>query len=134
MPVDAEAVSRKCPPLTVEQILAWADAHHERTGRWPTHDSGPVAEAPGETWGRVNSALYEGHRGLSGRDTLARLLGRHRRCSPLAPPGRRRTWTPGEDGMVWALLPEEAARRTGRRLLEVHVRRHELGLPDVFPG
>jgi hypothetical protein len=21
------------PPLTVEQILAWADAHHQRTGR-----------------------------------------------------------------------------------------------------
>jgi hypothetical protein len=22
-------------PLTVEQILAWADAHHARTGEWP---------------------------------------------------------------------------------------------------
>src|SRR5262249_41260148 len=26
---------RMGPPLTVEQILAWADAHHDRTGRWP---------------------------------------------------------------------------------------------------
>jgi hypothetical protein len=23
------------PPLTVPQILAWADAFHARTGRWP---------------------------------------------------------------------------------------------------
>ncbi len=27
---------RQRPALTVEQILAWADAHHERTGEWPT--------------------------------------------------------------------------------------------------
>jgi Phage derived protein Gp49-like (DUF891) len=37
-------------PLTVEQILAWADANKARTGRWPTRWSGPVAESWGETW------------------------------------------------------------------------------------
>jgi len=23
------------PPLSIKQILAWADAHHKRTGEWP---------------------------------------------------------------------------------------------------
>src|SRR6185437_11399966 len=26
------------PPLTKEQILAWADAHHARTGAWPNRE------------------------------------------------------------------------------------------------
>lgn len=38
------------PRLSVSQILAWADAHFRRTGRWPTERSGPVHGAPGETW------------------------------------------------------------------------------------
>ena len=42
------------PPLTEGQILAWADAHYQRTGSWPTPDSGWIAEAPGEAWSRVN--------------------------------------------------------------------------------
>jgi hypothetical protein len=66
-------------PLTVAQILAWADAHHTRTGCWPTAASGPVADAPGETWGAVNMALYKGRRGLPGGDSLAKLLDRQRR-------------------------------------------------------
>jgi len=37
------------PLLTEEQILAWADSHHDRTGSWPRKDSGPIPEAPGET-------------------------------------------------------------------------------------
>src|SRR5207244_3117257 len=36
------------PRLTIAQILAWADAHYERAGQWPTHDSGPVESAAGE--------------------------------------------------------------------------------------
>jgi hypothetical protein len=35
------------PPLTEAQILAWADAHRGRTGRWPGAHSGPVPGAPG---------------------------------------------------------------------------------------
>jgi hypothetical protein len=63
--------------LTVEQILAWAEAHRERTGRWPTAASGPVTEAPTEHWGSLESALHAGSRGLPGGDSLARLLDRH---------------------------------------------------------
>src|SRR5260370_20843598 len=53
-------------PFTDEQILAWADAHFRRTGSWPTSGSGPIREAPGETWQAVHKALQEGHRGLPG--------------------------------------------------------------------
>jgi hypothetical protein len=65
-------------PLTVAQILAWADAHHAATGRWPITSSGKVEGAPGETWGAINKALCEGRRGLAGNTTLARLLAAHR--------------------------------------------------------
>jgi hypothetical protein len=76
----------QAPPLDAGQILLWADAHFRRTGRWPRAHSGPVPDAPGETWGAVASALYAGHRGLPGGETLARLLRRHGRGAP----GRRR--------------------------------------------
>jgi hypothetical protein len=67
------------PPLDAGQILRWADAHFRRTGRWPAATSGPVLDAPGESWGAVASALWGGHRGLPGGETLARLLRRHGR-------------------------------------------------------
>src|SRR5262245_18677169 len=44
------------PHLTIKRILAWADAHHKRTGSWPSGASGPIPEADGETWGAVNTA------------------------------------------------------------------------------
>jgi hypothetical protein len=66
------------PTLTVVQILAWADAHKARVGRWPSAASGPVVGAAGETWAAVNTALAEGLRGLPGCDSLARLLRRER--------------------------------------------------------
>ena len=69
--------SRK-PPLTIKQILAWADAHHERTGRWPTLRSGRITDAPDETWAAVNCALKKGRRGLSINSSLAWLLIRRR--------------------------------------------------------
>jgi hypothetical protein len=65
-------------PLTVEQILAWADAHFRRAGRWPSAASGPVPESPGRTWAAVNMALGRGSHGLPGGDSLSRLLGRER--------------------------------------------------------
>jgi len=46
-------------PLTEAQILAWADAHHARTGVWPTQRSGPVAEVPRETWRSVQEPCWE---------------------------------------------------------------------------
>ncbi len=62
--------------LTQAQILAWADAHHARTGAWPSARCGPVADAPGETWSALNAALHAGVRGLPGGDSLPRLLKR----------------------------------------------------------
>ena len=68
------------PDLTVAKILRWADAHHRRTGDWPSsHDGGPIPNAPtGLTWAAVDIALQRGKRGLPGGATLAQLLDRHR--------------------------------------------------------
>src|SRR5262249_53569722 len=66
------------PPLTRKLILAWADAHHERTGKWPHAQSGAIPEAPPETWQGIHSALANGARGLGQRSSLARLLARYR--------------------------------------------------------
>jgi hypothetical protein len=67
------------PPLSEEQILAWADAWHARTGEWPHTDcSEEVPEAPGENWNNLDQSLRDGSRGLPGGDSLARLLARHR--------------------------------------------------------
>lgn len=71
--------SSSLPSLQVPIILAWADAHYERTGKWPTHKSGPIPEAPGETWGGVYGALTLGGRGFPGGDSLSKLLHRHGR-------------------------------------------------------
>ncbi len=62
------------PPLTIPGILAWADAHHARTGQWPRFRDGPIPEEPGETWATVNVALQQGTRGLPGGSSLVRLL------------------------------------------------------------
>ncbi len=69
-------------PLTAEGILAWADAHHARMGKWPTYRCGEIPEAPGEKWTKVHLALQRGHRGIAGGSTLRRFLamnGRTRR-------------------------------------------------------
>ena len=63
-------MSKRRPPLTLHQILSCADAHHARAGCWPHAGSGPIPEAPGETWMAVNSALYQGRRGLPGGSSL----------------------------------------------------------------
>jgi hypothetical protein len=68
----------RVPPLTEEQVLAWADAFHRRHGSWPEKNSGPIAEAPGENWNGIDSALYKGYRGLPGGSTLARLFAQER--------------------------------------------------------
>jgi hypothetical protein len=62
------------PPITREQILKWADAHHARTGTWPRPKSGPIPDSGGETWARVQSALFMETRGWKGRMTLAQFL------------------------------------------------------------
>jgi hypothetical protein len=69
---------RRKRKLTEALVLRWADAHFAQAGAWPTQTSGPVAAAPGETWIAVARALQQGHRGLPGGDSLARLLRRER--------------------------------------------------------
>jgi hypothetical protein len=70
--------SKLLPPLTNDLILSWADAHHARTGDWPTQDSGPIVDAPGETWSGINCALHEGGRTLPGGSSIPQLLEAHR--------------------------------------------------------
>jgi hypothetical protein len=68
----------RLPSFGVQQILAWADAYYARIGRWPQSTSGPVKEAPGETWMGIHIALEQGRRGLQRHGSLAQLLAKHR--------------------------------------------------------
>src|SRR5262249_61902788 len=67
------------PPLTIRQILAWADAHRERIGHWPRLREWreEIPGSGGETWGNVAQALAKGLRGLPGGFTLWGLLTKH---------------------------------------------------------
>lgn len=69
---------KKLPPLTIKQILKWADAHFARAGEWPTRQSG-IVRGTGETWSKINTNLIEGARGLPGGSSLARLLAKKRK-------------------------------------------------------
>ena len=83
------------PPYTIEGILAWADAHHRRTGAWPHKKSGPIRDAPGETWGAVNDAMHAGNRGFApASGSLHGLLLAQGRIQP-PPPSTRRRYKPG---------------------------------------
>src|ERR1700687_5436769 len=66
------------PALSIEQILQWADAHHQTTGAWPIAKSDKIPESCGETWATVSDALRAGKRGLPGGSSLARLLSEKR--------------------------------------------------------
>src|SRR5262249_22314969 len=124
------------PRLTTKQVLAWARAHHSRTGSWPTAASGPILDARGETWGAMQAALLGGYRGLPAGLTLARLIGARRsvprnssqsqltvsRVLALADAHRRRTgeWPrarsvprPKVIGETWRTIDQ--ALRTGQR-------------------
>src|SRR5687768_3016863 len=65
---------RRPPDLTIAQILAWADEHHERTGTWPTRESGRVRQSALDRWKTIDGALRTGARGLTGGSSLPRLL------------------------------------------------------------
>jgi hypothetical protein len=104
------------PPLTIGQILEWADAHHARTGKWPNINSGLVRENRNEKWESIDSALRRGRRGLPLSRGLAPLLLERRgvpiwnRVPPLtealilkwADAHKRRTgaWPTGKSGAV----------------------------------
>ncbi|MEQ1905716.1 MAG: DEAD/DEAH box helicase family protein [Pirellulaceae bacterium] len=68
---------RDLPELTIEQVLEWADAHHEATGKWPNRNSGQI-KGTDETWSRIHGALINGLRGLSVGKTIAKVLAEHR--------------------------------------------------------
>jgi hypothetical protein len=62
------------PDLTVEQILAWGEAHRAATGRWPNQLSVAGAGAPGERCKNLDQALRYGNRGLPRGMTLHALF------------------------------------------------------------
>lgn len=126
------------PRLCLSRVLAWADAHHRRTGAWPTAKSGRVHEAPGERWSRINTALIDGLRGLPGGSSLARLFAqrrgvRNRMALPLLTIPRILAWADayhrqigewprpesgpiqGSNGETWAAV-ERALQRGARGL------------------
>ena len=76
-PAPGHAAPKALPELSEGQIVSWAKAWHEQTGRWPTTSSGALQQLPGDTWSSINAALIEGYRGLRGGSTLAKLL---RKC------------------------------------------------------
>jgi hypothetical protein len=65
------------PGLSEGRVVAWAEEHRRRKGRWPSARSGEVAGARGETWGALDQALRAGHRGLPGGSSLAELVRQH---------------------------------------------------------
>jgi hypothetical protein len=69
---------RALPPLTIDQILAWADAHHKRTGNWPKSMSGSILDAREESWQEIDRNLRFGLRSLPGGQTLKQLLAQQR--------------------------------------------------------
>ena len=77
--VRAVLAATERPPLTIEQILAWADEHKARTGGWPKQQSGVIPGTNGDKWANVEAALLTGGRGCEGNSSIARLLNEHRR-------------------------------------------------------
>jgi len=72
--------SKGLPPLSIAQILSWADAFHELNSWWPMEGAPPqsIPQTLGETWKNVDDALRTGLRGFEGGSSLARLLAEHR--------------------------------------------------------
>ena len=64
--------------LTVQQVLAWADAHYKRAGKWPTVGGGKVRGTTDETWLAIDQALRRGSRGLPEGLSLSQLLAERR--------------------------------------------------------
>jgi hypothetical protein len=128
----------RLPPLSIEQILVWVDAHQERTGRWPRCRSGCVEGTFGETWLGISHALKRGRRGLPGGSSLSKLLAQYRGVRDLSAiprltikrilkwadehdrrtgkwPNTRSGAVQGAPGETWAAI-DECLRHGGRRL------------------
>lgn len=127
---------KRLPKYTIDQILKWADAHHQRTGRWPRNTDGFIPGTRGETWNAVEMALSHGQRGLPGGTSLACLLAErrgtiNRMAQPPLSVDQIRQWIdcfhrehgffpssqsgeiPGAKGETW--LAVDKALRSGRR-------------------
>src|SRR5437764_440354 len=60
--------------LSLREVLTWASAYRESTGKWPTKRAGDIPGSFGETWAAVDAALRDGTRGFPGGSSLAQLL------------------------------------------------------------
>lgn len=111
---DEYAISDNMPDMpkpkrrvTEARIIAWARAHRNRHGHWPSREVGRVREAPELSWSKIDDALSRGLRGLSGGSSLAQLLDKafHRK--------RREQKAPLQISQIlyWA---KKHHRRTGR--------------------
>jgi hypothetical protein len=60
--------------LHVSEVLAWADEHRKRTGKFPLRTSGIVKVKKDEKWLNINAALARGFRGFPGGWSLPQLL------------------------------------------------------------
>ncbi len=87
----ARRPGHRLTPLTEEQILAWADAHHARTGQWPKAGSGSLEVIPDLKWSTIN------HPGV-------RFLPTMRHVGTFAP-----GWRPGPRGPPVATLANVGA-------------------------
>src|SRR6188472_1272632 len=65
-------------PTSTDQIVAWADQYHERTGRWPNVKSGRRHLPLGEHWKLLDGSLRLGLRGLPKGSSLSKLLAQRR--------------------------------------------------------
>src|SRR5258708_33031320 len=79
---------RPVPEITIDDVLAWADAHFAGHGRWPHAHSGPLPHGPLLNWRQVDNALRYGSFGLDKGSSLAKLLSAQRgaRAWPTVPP------------------------------------------------
>ncbi len=68
---------KNLPPLSLKQILSWADAYFEKYGTWPDATSGPI-DGTNENWKYIEHWLNYGTRGFAGGYSLVSLL-RHER-------------------------------------------------------
>jgi len=151
------------PPLTIPQILKWADGHYARTGKWPKRDSGRVVGASEETWTAVDLALRRCGRGLHvpgmslpqllseargvrNRGRLARFTHRQIVAWTLAHYERTRTWPtdrsgaiPEAPGETWRAV-DKALRDGGRglpggsSLFQLLAQAHHVRLHERLPA
>lgn len=80
------------------EIFRWAQAHRQRTGRWPAAGHGLIPESPGDTWGGVSAALQYGQRGLKSGSSLSKFLEKR----GIARYGRKRPVLTRQQIVSWA--------------------------------